>query len=238
MRRHPVAGARMLETLGAPPTILPVVLHHHERWDGSGYPTGRQGDEIPLEARVLCIADSFDAMTSTRPYRAPRRPDEAMAELERCAGTQFDPELVDAFAGAWAKALGVLSGSTPKRAEPFGLQRVTSRVTLELSIAAVASCTRVAALAQVLRAGRFKLFEFGRRKDRRTPRHPKRQNVCDVSGRKRILVSRGALRGLYVADIDGSHRRCDVGTLRTPSSPAEVASRDRVRDCTASESGS
>jgi putative nucleotidyltransferase with HDIG domain len=109
MRRHPAAGARMLETLGAPETILPVVLHHHERWDGAGYPTGRRGDEIPLEARVLCIADSFDAMTSTRPYRAPRGPDEALDELERCAGTQFDPELVDAFAVAWTEAgLGVL----------------------------------------------------------------------------------------------------------------------------------
>jgi len=109
MRRHPAAGARMLETLGAPATILPVVLHHHERWDGAGYPAGRRGDEIPLEARVLCIVDSFDAMTSTRPYRAPRRPDEAWEELQRCAGTQFDPELVEAFAEAWAEAgLGML----------------------------------------------------------------------------------------------------------------------------------
>jgi putative nucleotidyltransferase with HDIG domain len=109
MRRHPAAGARMLETLGAPATILPVVLHHHERWDGAGYPTGRRGDEIPLEARVLCIVDSFDAMTSTRPYRKPRRPDEAWDELQRCAGTQFDPELVEAFAEAWAEAgLGML----------------------------------------------------------------------------------------------------------------------------------
>ena len=109
MRRHPAAGARMLETLGAPSTILPVVLHHHERWDGAGYPAGRRGEEIPLEARVLCIVDSFDAMTSTRPYRAPRRPDEAWDELQRCAGTQFDPELVEAFAEAWAESgLGVL----------------------------------------------------------------------------------------------------------------------------------
>jgi putative nucleotidyltransferase with HDIG domain len=109
MRRHPAAGARMLETLGAPSTILPVVLHHHERWDGAGYPAGRRGEEIPLEARVLCIVDSFDAMTSTRPYRAPRRPDEAWEELQRCAGTQFDPELVEAFAEAWAEAgLGML----------------------------------------------------------------------------------------------------------------------------------
>jgi len=109
MRRHPAAGARMLETLGAPPTILPVVLHHHERWDGAGYPTGRRAEEIPLEARVLCIVDSFDAMTSNRPYRAPRRPDEAWDELQRCAGTQFDPELVGAFAEAWAESgVGVL----------------------------------------------------------------------------------------------------------------------------------
>jgi putative nucleotidyltransferase with HDIG domain len=109
MRRHPAAGARMLRSLGAPETILPLVLHHHERWDGAGYPTGRRGDDIPLEARVLCIADSFDAMTSTRPYRATWTPDEALEELERCAGTQFDPALVTAFATAWADAgLGVL----------------------------------------------------------------------------------------------------------------------------------
>ena len=109
VRRHPAAGARMLRSLGAPETILPLVLHHHERWDGDGYPTGRRGDDIPLEARVLCIADSFDAMTSMRPYRASWTPDEALEELERCAGTQFDPDLVGAFAAAWADAgLGVL----------------------------------------------------------------------------------------------------------------------------------
>jgi putative nucleotidyltransferase with HDIG domain len=109
VRRHPVAGARMLETLGAPATVAPVVLHHHERWDGGGYPSGQKGEEIPLEARILCIADSFDAMTSTRPYRAPKSPDEALEELERCAGAQFDPELVDAFAQAWSEEeLGAL----------------------------------------------------------------------------------------------------------------------------------
>jgi putative nucleotidyltransferase with HDIG domain len=104
MRRHPAAGARMLRALGAPQTILPIVMYHHERWDGSGYPTGRRGEEIPLEARVLCIADSFDAMTSSRPYRKTWPPDEALAELERCAGAHFDPRLVAAFAAAWTEA--------------------------------------------------------------------------------------------------------------------------------------
>ena len=109
LRRHPGAGARMLRSLGAPETILPVVRHHHERWDGSGYPTGRKAKDIPLEARVLCVADSFDAMTSNRPYRAPWSPEDALEELTRCAGSQFDRELVDAFGKAWEEAgLGVL----------------------------------------------------------------------------------------------------------------------------------
>jgi putative nucleotidyltransferase with HDIG domain len=109
VRRHPLAGARMLRSLGAPAKILPVVLHHHERWDGSGYPTRRKEEAIPLEARVLCVADSFDAMTSTRPYRASRPPDDALKELERCAGSQFDPALVRAFAAAWGEGeLGAL----------------------------------------------------------------------------------------------------------------------------------
>src|SRR5580765_3084723 len=68
VQRHPAAGVRMLRSLGASREILPSVLHHHERWDGTGYPRGRAGERIPLEARILSVADSFDAMTSTRPY--------------------------------------------------------------------------------------------------------------------------------------------------------------------------
>ena len=103
VRRHPAAGVRMLRSLGAPREILPSVLHHHERWDGAGYPRGRAGKEIPLEARILAIADSFDAMTSTRPYRSPKTPEDALEELQRCAGTHFDPELVTEFAAAWSE---------------------------------------------------------------------------------------------------------------------------------------
>jgi putative nucleotidyltransferase with HDIG domain len=103
VRNHPAAGVRMLRSLGAPQEILPSVLHHHERWDGAGYPRGRAEERIPLEARILTVADSFDAMTSTRPYRPPRRVADALEELERCAGAQFDPELVDAFSVAWGE---------------------------------------------------------------------------------------------------------------------------------------
>jgi putative nucleotidyltransferase with HDIG domain len=100
IQRHPTAGARMLKAVGAAFEALPCVLFHHERWDGGGYPSGRCGNDIPLEARILAVADSFDAMTSTRPYRDASPAVDALAELERCAGTQFDPELVKAFVAA------------------------------------------------------------------------------------------------------------------------------------------
>jgi diguanylate cyclase (GGDEF)-like protein len=97
LERHPQIGFRMLESLGVDP-VADWVLHHHERWDGSGYPEGLHGDEIPLGARIIFVADAFDAMTSDRVYRSRLSTDDALAELSRCAGTQFDPEIVSAFA--------------------------------------------------------------------------------------------------------------------------------------------
>src|SRR5919201_2241083 len=98
LERHPQIGFRMLESLGVDP-VAEWVLHHHERWDGSGYPDGLPGETIPLGARIIFVADAYDAMTSERVYRRRVTPAEAIAELERCAGTQFDPEIVTAFAG-------------------------------------------------------------------------------------------------------------------------------------------
>jgi diguanylate cyclase (GGDEF)-like protein/putative nucleotidyltransferase with HDIG domain len=96
IERHPQIGFRMLESLGVDP-IANWVLHHHERWDGAGYPEGLAGDRIPLGARIIFVSDAFDAMTSDRLYRDALSYEDAVAEVERCAGSQFDPDVVAAF---------------------------------------------------------------------------------------------------------------------------------------------
>lgn len=97
MRRHPQIGHRMLREIPFLADALPVVLHHHERYDGTGYPAGLKGEEIPLGARIFSIIDTFDAITSDRPYRRARSVKEAQQEIRRGAGVQFDPRLVEAF---------------------------------------------------------------------------------------------------------------------------------------------
>src|SRR6266508_4458582 len=96
LERHPQIGYRMLESLGVDP-VAEWVLHHHERWDGSGYPDGLNGDDIPLSARVIFVADAYDAMTNDRIYREKLSLEAALAELEDCSGTQFDPTAVAAL---------------------------------------------------------------------------------------------------------------------------------------------
>jgi diguanylate cyclase (GGDEF)-like protein/putative nucleotidyltransferase with HDIG domain len=99
IERHPEIGFRMLESLGAEPVAL-WVLHHHEWWDGSGYPDGLAGRDIPLGSRIIIVADSYDAMTANPLFRQPLDREAAMHELERGAGTQFDPHIVAAFVAA------------------------------------------------------------------------------------------------------------------------------------------
>jgi HD-GYP domain-containing protein (c-di-GMP phosphodiesterase class II) len=96
MRAHPEVGARILEHAGMR-DIAAWVRAHHERVDGAGYPHGLRGLAIPLEARILAVADSYEAMIADRPYRAGMPPEQAREELLRCAGTQFDPNVVSAF---------------------------------------------------------------------------------------------------------------------------------------------
>jgi HD-GYP domain-containing protein (c-di-GMP phosphodiesterase class II) len=101
VRAHPVEGAWLVAGVRSLEATLPYILFHHERWDGTGYPTRRGGVDIPVEGRLLAVADAFDAMTSERPYRPALTVDAALAEVERCAGTQFDPELASAFLEAY-----------------------------------------------------------------------------------------------------------------------------------------
>lgn len=98
MRRHPVIGAEILEGIPFLDAARAVVRHHHERWDGSGYPDGLAGEEIPLSARVFAVADAVDAITTERPYRSAQPFAAARAAIAAGAGTQFDPRVVDAFA--------------------------------------------------------------------------------------------------------------------------------------------
>ncbi len=98
IRQHPGIGAQMLEEAGGIFVALaPLVLAHHERWDGEGYPHRLRGEQIPLLGRLLAVVDSFDAMTSQRPYQRSLTDVEACMELQRCAGSQYDPLFVDAF---------------------------------------------------------------------------------------------------------------------------------------------
>ncbi len=97
VRAHPEIGARLVARDRSLLPALTCVLYHHERWDGGGYPLGSRGVETPVEARILAVVDSFDAMTSDRPYRAALQPDQAAAEVERCSGSQFDPDVALAF---------------------------------------------------------------------------------------------------------------------------------------------
>jgi len=101
IREHPCAGARLLAPIVSVRPALPYVLFHHERWDGDGYPTGLGGAEIPLGARVLAVVDAFDAMTSDRPYRRALPAEAAVEEVDRCAGSQFDPVVARVFVEAW-----------------------------------------------------------------------------------------------------------------------------------------
>jgi HD-GYP domain-containing protein (c-di-GMP phosphodiesterase class II) len=97
VRRHPLIGERIV---AAAPALVPVaklVRSSHERWDGDGYPDGLAGEDIPLGARIVSVCDAFDAIVSDRSYRSGSMPEAAIVELRRCAGTQFDPAVVDAF---------------------------------------------------------------------------------------------------------------------------------------------
>ena len=100
IRKHPEWGWMAIRNVSGFQEAALLILHHHERLDGSGYPSRLRGTEIPLGSRLITVADSYDALTTDRPYRTARSRAEALAELYRCAGTQFDPQVVKAFSAA------------------------------------------------------------------------------------------------------------------------------------------
>jgi HD-GYP domain-containing protein (c-di-GMP phosphodiesterase class II) len=95
MKEHPADGADLTSTMTKLHDIVPAIRHHHENWDGTGYPDGLAGELIPLPSRIIRFADTIDAMVTERPYRAPLTQEQVRAEIVRCRGTQFDPMIAD-----------------------------------------------------------------------------------------------------------------------------------------------
>jgi len=113
MKRHPEFGARIIAGIPFLEDVARIVRHHHERWDGMGYPDGLKGDRIPLGARIFAVGDSFDAMTSDRPYRRGLLIDAAREEIRRCASSQFDPAVVTAFLSIPVARLTTIADDAP-----------------------------------------------------------------------------------------------------------------------------
>src|SRR5690242_5975105 len=120
MQEHPIDGANLVSTMSNLMSIVPAIRHHHENWDGSGYPDGLAGEAIPLAARVITFADTIDAMTSERPYRLPLGESQVRAEIIRCRGRQFDPAIADRLLASATWKL-FFAPSSPMHATKSGL---------------------------------------------------------------------------------------------------------------------
>jgi len=101
--QHPDIGSKIMKPIGQLEEMIPLIRHHHESYDGSGYPDGLKGEAIPLGARIMAVADTFDAMTSDRPYRKALPREAAKIEINKMSGKQFDPKVVEAFDNLWEK---------------------------------------------------------------------------------------------------------------------------------------
>ena len=95
MKTHSLVSSNIVKSIDTDHRLIPIILHHHERYDGKGYPDGLELDEIPIGARILAVCDAYEAMVSNRPYRYALNTEEALEELKRCSGSQFDPKVVE-----------------------------------------------------------------------------------------------------------------------------------------------
>jgi HD-GYP domain-containing protein (c-di-GMP phosphodiesterase class II) len=100
MRMHSLIAVRILQKVDGLKGALPMIRHHHERWDGAGYPDGLAGEDVPIGARVICVAETYDILTSDVPWRDAIDDKPALEEIQRCSGTQFDPKVVEALVGS------------------------------------------------------------------------------------------------------------------------------------------
>ena len=136
MRRHPIMGYEILAPVPIPESAKLAIRHSHERWDGTGYPDGLAGNEIPIGARVILVADAYEAMVTDRPYRRAMSPLRAIEEIQRGAGTQFDPEVVAVFLRIMRRQTGAMRPlrSAHRRAEHRDLvQRISARIAEQFS---------------------------------------------------------------------------------------------------------
>jgi cyclic di-GMP phosphodiesterase len=108
MKQHTLTGAELLDAVPYLAQAIPIIRYHHERWDGKGYPDGLAGEEIPPGARIVAVADSFDAMTVSRVYQNAITPEQALLKLQEGSGTQYDPDVIQAFVQVWDKVLDFL----------------------------------------------------------------------------------------------------------------------------------
>ena len=128
MRRHPQTGARVVRPLGLSPIVTDVVLYHHERWDGRGYPEGLEGEDIPLPARIFSVCDALEAMTATRPYRGPLPISVAFERVRLEAGHQFDPQVIAALERGVADGAVELEDGAPAGVRQPRRRRISSAV--------------------------------------------------------------------------------------------------------------
>ena len=103
MKTHPIKGAAIMSAIPQLADVIPGMRHHHEKWTGGGYPDGLAGERIPLQARIVSVADTFDAMTTTRPYQKAMEIDFVVDRIRQFAGVRYDPRVVQAFLRAWEK---------------------------------------------------------------------------------------------------------------------------------------
>ena len=131
MKGHSAVGARIVGHVSELAALVPMIRHHHERYDGSGYPDRLKGEDIPIGARIIAIADAYDTMTTQRPDRELVSHEEACEELRRCSGTQFDPELVEMC--VWLQVRPP-AGPRPPRPEPCSSEVEVQQAQAALSL--------------------------------------------------------------------------------------------------------